>query len=68
MEEYGIALAPLELFREFDAIILAVPHRAYRLMGETQLAAMLTRTGVLVDIKSVLEPSCFRAGHLYWSL
>ena len=32
--EYGLALTPLERLRDLDAVVLAVPHRAYLDLGE----------------------------------
>jgi UDP-N-acetyl-D-galactosamine dehydrogenase len=67
--EYGIALAPLELFRELDAVVLAVPHASYReAFGERGPWHLLTRTGILLDVKSALSPVPPAAGQLYWSL
>jgi UDP-N-acetyl-D-galactosamine dehydrogenase len=68
--EYGLALVPLERLRELDALILAVPHRTYldAAAADPGLAAMLTRTGVLIDVKSALGPERLRPGQRYWSL
>ena len=68
--EYGIALAPLELFHALDAVVLAVPHASYReAFAEGRLSGLLTRTGILIDVKSVLSPAALpAAGQLYWSL
>jgi UDP-N-acetyl-D-glucosamine/UDP-N-acetyl-D-galactosamine dehydrogenase len=66
--EYEISLAPLELFRELDAVVLTVPHRTYLEAGENSLVAMLTRSGIVIDVKSVLDPSCLLATQSYWSL
>jgi UDP-N-acetyl-D-galactosamine dehydrogenase len=63
-EEYGITLAPLEDFRELDALILAVAHRAYMDLAIAKLASMIKGRGVVVDVKSAQLPK-----HLvYWSL
>ncbi len=41
--EYGIALAPLELFHALDAVVLAVPHASYReAFAEGRLSGLLT--------------------------
>jgi hypothetical protein len=29
---------------------------------------MLTRSGIVIDVKSVLDPSCLLATQSYWSL
>ncbi len=66
--EHGLTLAPLERFRHLDAVVLAVPHRVFLQLGEANLAAMLTGSGILIDVKSVLDASSFGGGLVYWSL
>jgi UDP-N-acetyl-D-galactosamine dehydrogenase len=66
--EYGLELAPLELMRQLDALVLAVPHRAYLALGEAALAAMLGPRGVLVDVRAALDPALLPASLTYWSL
>ncbi len=51
-----------------DALVLAVPHAAYRAMGEARLAALLAPGGIVADVKSVLDRSRLPPGHRYWSL
>jgi UDP-N-acetyl-D-glucosamine/UDP-N-acetyl-D-galactosamine dehydrogenase len=65
--QYGICLAKLEDVRELDALILAVPHAAYS-RDPQWLAARVTPGGVLVDIKSVLDPRDIAPSIRYWSL
>jgi UDP-N-acetyl-D-galactosamine dehydrogenase len=67
-EEYGLELAPLERFRDLDALVLAVPHRAYLAGGAGPLVAMLGRGGLLVDVKSALKPGDLPQTLAYWSL
>ena len=66
--EYGLELAPLALLRELDALVLAVPHRAYLELGEPGLAAMLGPRGILSDVRSALDPARLPATLTYWSL
>jgi UDP-N-acetyl-D-galactosamine dehydrogenase len=63
---YGLKLAPLEVFRKLDAVILAVPHRAY--LDGLRLPAMLEPRGIIVDVKSALEPAKLPSHLVYWSL
>ena len=67
-EEYGITLAPLEAFTDLDAIILAVNHKAY--LGEASPGWLsgLKKGGVLVDVKSALDPDKLPGHVAYWSL
>jgi UDP-N-acetyl-D-galactosamine dehydrogenase len=66
--EYGLELAPLELMRQLDALVLAVPHRAYLALGEAALAAMLGPRGIVVDVRAALDPALLPASLTYWSL
>ena len=66
--EYGVELSPLELLHGLDALVLAVPHRCYRALGAQGLAAMLAPSGILLDVKSMLDPAELPAGLAYWSL
>lgn len=65
---YGLDLTPLEALRSLDALVLAVPHKAYLVLGEGGIAARLAASGIVVDVKSVLDPSRLPAGLSYWSL
>ena len=66
--EHGLALSPLELLRGLDALVLAVPHRAYLELGAAGLAAMLTDHGILIDVRAAVEPADLPAGTAHSSL
>jgi UDP-N-acetyl-D-galactosamine dehydrogenase len=57
---------------QYDALILAVPHRAFREKRPEEYLALLKTdagSGVLVDVKGVLPGAIVeQAGALYWSL
>lgn len=65
--EYGLTLGDSGSLRDLDALVLAVPHRAY-LADEKALLAMVRPDGVLIDVRSALSPSRLPAGLNYWSL
>lgn len=65
---YGLELAPFEDLRELDALVLAVPHRAYLELGPARLAATLAPNGILADVRSTLDPAQLPSGIRYWSL
>ena len=67
-QEYGLELSPLELLRDLDGLVLAVPHRAYLTLGEDGMADLLRPSGILIDVKSALDPARLPAGQTYWSL
>lgn len=66
--EYGLDLVGLEALTDLDGLVLAVSHSAYLSMGQERLQGLIAQGGVLVDVKSVLEPRACRADLTYWSL
>jgi len=68
MEEYGIALSPLEALTELSALVIAVPHAAYREQAPRDLVVGLDESGIVVDVKSMLSPGELPKGLTYWSL
>lgn len=67
-EEYGVTLSPLEELTALDALILAVAHNEYLRITPPQLAERIKPGGVLVDVKSMLDPELLPANVSYWSL
>jgi UDP-N-acetyl-D-galactosamine dehydrogenase len=65
---FGLAPSPLEAFTDLDALVLAVPHKAYVGLSASRLFAMLRPGGALLDIKAVLRPDDAPADRIYWSL
>ena len=54
--EYGICLVPMEALTPADAVVLAVPHAAYRDGGWPMVSRCLKGgTGLVVDVRSVLD-------------
>ena len=68
MAEHGLELSPLDAFAGLDGLVLAVPHRSYLAGDGPQPAAMLGPRGVLVDVRSALEPAQLAPTQVYWSL
>jgi len=67
-EQYGLKLSPLDGYRNLDALVLAVNHRAYAEMGARALVECVRDGGVFVDVKSALSPTQMVRGIQYWSL
>jgi len=68
-QECGIALADWEALPEADALILAVPHAAYRKLAVQDLLAKVRPGGIVVDVKGVLDLDALRkAGRTCWRL
>ncbi len=66
--EYGVRLAPFDTFHDLQALILAVPHRDYLALPPERLFGCVQPGGVIMDLKSALDPASV-PGHLqYWSL
>ncbi|MGP4846098.1 Vi polysaccharide biosynthesis UDP-N-acetylglucosamine C-6 dehydrogenase TviB [Marinobacter sp. 1Y8] len=53
--EYDLSLCSSPQSGEYDAVILAVPHRDYVEMGAAALRAYLKPRGVLYDLKGILD-------------
>jgi UDP-N-acetyl-D-galactosamine dehydrogenase len=69
MDAYGVALSPLEAFRDLHAVILAVSHDAYFSdAADAPIAGMVVPNGVIADIKSALSPADLPDDLVYWSL
>ncbi len=52
--EYGLSLLEKPQAGEYDAVLLAVPHREYAAMTSGQLRTLLKDKGVLFDLKGIL--------------
>ncbi len=65
--EYGIELSPLDRLHDLDAMIFAVSHQHY-LADVPGLLARVKDGGVVIDVKSALDPRAMTRGLRYWSL
>lgn len=52
--EYGVSLLDKPQAGDYDAVLLAVPHREYAALSSKELRAYLKDNGVLFDLKGVL--------------
>lgn len=69
LHEYGISLTDIDDFKDLDVVIVAVPHEIYKDAGVAGVTSCLRTNGIVIDIKSIFEPSDFEPnGHSYWSL
>ena len=64
----GIDLVAADTLVDLDALILASPHRSFLAGGAAGLGGRLRPGGLLVDIKSALNPAELPADRHYWSL
>jgi UDP-N-acetyl-D-galactosamine dehydrogenase len=65
--DYGLALTDLTEVANLDAIVLAVPHREF-LRDQAKFLAKLKPLGILIDIKSAIDPATVPKSITYWSL
>ncbi|MEK7763414.1 MAG: nucleotide sugar dehydrogenase [Nitrospirota bacterium] len=70
VHEYGIKLVDLKQIKDVDGVILAVAHRSFLEMGMSELLKPLRdqKSGVLIDVKSILDPSKVPSSIKYWRL
>lgn len=67
-EEFGIELVGEEAMTDLDALVLCVPHRAIMERQNPRPVDRLAKGGILVDVKSALDPSDLPGSIRYWSL
>lgn len=53
---------------DLDALVLASPHRVFLAEGEAGIGGRLRPGGLLIDVRSVLDPKGLPADRRYWSL
>jgi UDP-N-acetyl-D-galactosamine dehydrogenase len=68
MHEYGITLRTMDELTDLDALVLAVPHAAFLQPGVPALLAPLRPDGVLVDVRSAIDPSTIPPSLHAWAL
>lgn len=67
--EYGVELCPWNDLPEADAMVVAVAHSEYRHLEMDQLAAKIVPSGVIADVKGILDLPAFEArGFSTWRL
>jgi UDP-N-acetyl-D-galactosamine dehydrogenase len=67
-EEYGVTLSHLSELVELDGLVVAVAHREFKTMMGSQLYERVKDGGVVVDVKSILEPALVPERVTCWSL
>jgi UDP-N-acetyl-D-glucosamine/UDP-N-acetyl-D-galactosamine dehydrogenase len=66
--EYGVKLVDLAVFKELDALILAVPHRTVTDRGPEFLFDLVSPGGIFMDVKSAFRKNATPKTLNYWSL
>ncbi|MEQ1932250.1 MAG: nucleotide sugar dehydrogenase [Fimbriimonadaceae bacterium] len=66
--EYGLNLCDWSDLRGLDALVLAVAHDEYKKHSVLDLVELMKSDGVLIDVKSQLNPADVPKNISYWSL
>src|SRR5690348_13668921 len=66
-KEYGIELASLDQFTDLRALVYAVGHDEYRHLHD-RVSDLVAEGGIVVDVRSLLDPKRLRSDIRYWSL
>jgi len=67
-DEYGLELKPKSALEGVQGLIVAVGHKQIRDQGAEALVKLVSPGGILVDIKSIFEPTHIPEHISYWSL
>ncbi|HEX6929851.1 MAG TPA: UDP binding domain-containing protein, partial [Gammaproteobacteria bacterium] len=67
-EEYGLSLNAAEAFADLDVLMLAVPHESMLPLVRQLSRDALEKGGIVIDVKSKLDPTELPEGVTYWSL
>ena len=62
-----MTIGDLDTFEQLDGMILAVGHTSYR-RSTVDLIKRVKPGGVIMDVKSILDPADLPEGLVYWSL
>lgn len=65
---YGVVLSDLADFQDLSALIVAVAHDEFARLDGERLSGMLADSGILVDVRSKVDPGSLRSDLSYWSL
>lgn len=66
--DFGLAPVSLDAAERLDALILAVPHAAYRALGVAGLTQRLKPGGLLLDLKAAFPAAAADESLVYWAL
>ncbi|RLD73282.1 MAG: nucleotide sugar dehydrogenase, partial [Bacteroidetes bacterium] len=67
MEEYGVKMLD-KVGKDYDAVIVAVNHKAYLNLDENYFRSISTEKGILIDVKGIYRGKINENELNYWSL
>lgn len=65
---YGVDLKALDQFEDLSALVVAVAHDDFAGIDDERLNRMIASNGVLIDVRSKIDPESLRPDICYWSL
>lgn len=69
LHEYGVKLLTWDDLPCADAIVAAVAHREYAVLGPAHMSSKLVKGGAFIDVKASFDQSAIEAlGHKVWRL
>ncbi|RYE55132.1 MAG: nucleotide sugar dehydrogenase, partial [Hyphomicrobiales bacterium] len=68
MHEYGLTLPDDALAGQYDAVLLAVPHAAYKAMTARDVQALLKSDGLVADLKGAWSALDLEGAAEVWRL
>jgi len=68
LHEYRIQLDHTALERRYDAVVLAVPHRAYVDLGLDHITQLVADGGLFADLKNCFPQARYNSGVRLWTL
>jgi UDP-N-acetyl-D-galactosamine dehydrogenase len=67
-QAYGVELCKLEELTDLSALVVAVSHDQFSTLDGERLSEIIAPDGVLVDVRSIVDPASLRPDIAYWSL
>ncbi len=66
--EYGLTLVGEEALQDLDGLVIAVSHKVFLGKPLARYLELIVPGGIVVDVKSVIDPVAVPSGLTYWSL
>ncbi len=67
-QTYGVELKEIDELKDLSALVVAVAHDQFGAIDGAGYSDMLAQDGILVDVRSRIDPASLRPDLSYWSL
>ncbi|HEX2802790.1 MAG TPA: nucleotide sugar dehydrogenase [Sphingomicrobium sp.] len=67
-QTYGVELKEIDELKDLSALVVAVAHDQFGAIDGAGYSDMLAQDGILVDVRSRIDPASLRTDLSYWSL